>query len=258
MWARPLFLAAGLLLGGCMARIPVSQLDAFARPTAGPTAAPRLWYVGLGLYDETWSQGDVAETAAALDRQAVGFRVTPVLLSNGSRDRLPAPDRANVTAAVAEIARRAQPDDVGLIYASTHGAPGALARQTAGRQLEPVTPAEIESWLAPLGERNTVVILSACFSGSFIPALRAPHRIVIAAARRDRTSFGCRAGAEHTVFGQAFLTALATPGQSLHAVVDRTKDEIAEAERRMGIRLPSEPQVSVGGAVVALYETPAF
>ena len=40
------------------------------------------------------------------------------------------------------------------------------------------------------GKRPTVVIISACFSGVFLPALASSNRMVLTAARPDRTSFG--------------------------------------------------------------------
>ncbi len=141
------------------------------------------------------------------------------MLSYGPQHLFAPPDREAVDAATAEIARRAGPRDVVLVYVSTHGAPGLLAREADGQEQDPAGIAEVAEWLAPLGSRPTVLVLSACFSGSFIPALRAENRIIFAAARADRTSFGCQAGAEHTVFGQAVLDALARPGRSLREVV---------------------------------------
>jgi hypothetical protein len=50
-----------------------------------------------------------------------------------------------------------------------------------------------------------VVVVSACYSGGFIPALRDPDTLVITAARADRASFGCGAESSVTWFGRAWL-----------------------------------------------------
>lgn len=242
-----------------MARIQLSDLHApeAALPTAG-AAQPRLWYVGLGLYDESWSEGDVTALASLLRERATGFQVVPLVLSYGRGGPFAPPDRADVDAATLEIARQARPSDVVLIYVSTHGAPGLLAREADGQRRETATIDEVNEWLAPLGRQPTVLVLSACFSGSFIPALRADNRIILAAARRDRTSFGCRAGADHTVFGEALLDALAAPRTSLHSIFATIEREVAARERKLRVSAPSEPQVFVGPAEAALYEARIF
>ena len=79
-----------------------------------------------------------------------------------------------------------------LFYLTTHG---SRAGTPVGDSLMmPHTAAALIQ--SACGDRPTVVILSACFSGIFIPALAAPNRMVLTAARPDRTSFGC---------GQSFI-----------------------------------------------------
>ena len=219
--------------------------------------SPRLWYVGLGMFDESWSENDVAALTAELQQGAPGFRVVPTIFANAS-GRHPAVEPGAVASTLSEIAAATGPDDVVLVYVSTHGAPGLLGRSAGGEELEPIDPADLRAWLAPLRDRDTVLILSACFSGSFIPALQAPHRIIFAAARPDRTSFGCQAGAEHTVFGDALLRALHSPRSSLRSIVAATRATVAARERQLRVDLPSQPQLSVGAAVTRLFDAPVF
>ena len=259
MPARGLLPLAAILLAGCMAPAPATGPVLASSTAAAPSVAkPQLWYVGLGLYDETWSEGDVVATAAALEGGAQGFTVVPVVLSNNSPQRYAPPTRRTIEATLADIAQRAGPDDVVLVYVSAHGAPGLLGREAGGREEAPVTVAEVRGWLAPLRDQTTVLVLSACFSGSFIPALAGEHRIVLAAARADRTSFGCRAGAEHTVFGAALLDALATPRESLRDVVSKVREAVTERERELRVDAPSEPQLFVGPAAGSLFDAPVF
>ena len=261
---RAVLLLLSLTLSACVTVVapplPSLTLAPAARPADRQTdLRPVLWYVGLGLYDETWSEGDVVAAAAALSAERSNeWQVVPFVFGYGLQHRYPPPSPANVIGVMTDIARRARPTDVVVLYVSTHGAPGRLARQADGRELPPATAEEVGAWLAPLGSRPTVVILSACFSGSFIPALRADNRIILAAARPDRTSFGCQAGADHTVYGEALLDALATPSTSLRAIVDRVRRQVAVRERQLRVTQPSEPQVSVGPAASALFEAPIF
>ena len=48
------------------------------------------------------------------------------------------------------------------------------------------------------GVRPTVVIISACYSGIFVPALAADNRMIMTASRPDRPSFGCGQEFEYT------------------------------------------------------------
>ena len=216
---------------------------------------PRLFYVGLGMFDETWSENDVAALTSALQHGAPGFRVIPTIFANASGHH-PAVEPGAVATTLSAIADDAGPNDVVLVYISTHGAPGLLGRSAAGDELEPFDAAQLRAWLAPLRDHDTVLILSACFSGSFIPPLRAPHRVIFAAARADRTSFGCQAGAEHTVFGDALLRALRRPRESLRSIVAATRATVTARERALRVDLPSQPQLSVGPAATLLFDAP--
>ena len=62
---------------------------------------------------------------------------------------------------------------------------------------ETISPRELDDWLWDLeqnlnteaGAENRVVILGACYSGSFIPALSAPGRVVISSAAASEASY---------------------------------------------------------------------
>jgi hypothetical protein len=59
--------------------------------------------------------------------------------------------------------------------------------------------------LARTGVRHKVVVISACYSGVFIPRLANPNMLIITAADADHQSFGCRDKARWTYFGDAFF-----------------------------------------------------
>jgi peptidase C13-like protein len=218
----------------------------------------RLFYVGLALYSETWSQNDVVALSDELQRSS-DFSVVPLIASNFTPARqYPIADDARIAALLRTAAMRAAPDDLVVVHISTHGAPGLLASRIGNRQTTAITARSLAHLLAPLSGHDTVVIVSACYSGSLIGALQAPDRIVIAAARADRSSFGCAAGARHTFFGNAELEAFAERHRSLRQVFTAIRDDVAQMEREQDYRPPSEPQVWVGGEVRDLYDAPLF
>jgi hypothetical protein len=226
--------------------------------TGAPTNGKRLFYVGLALYSEHWSENDVVELAGEL-RDASKFFVVPMIASNVTSDRgiYPIADDAAIASLIRSAAAQAGPDDVIFVDISTHGAPRALASKVGDGPLTELTSRELARKLAPLAGHRSVIVISACFSGSLIADLRAPDRIIITAARADRTSFGCAPDSRHTFFGDAELRAFAQPDHSLHQVFGNIRDDVAGMERAKRYT-PSEPQVSVGAGVSDLYETPAF
>lgn len=249
---RSALVALGLFaLAGCAAPVDVPPAPVSVAAAGKPDLRPRLWYVGLGLFGESWSQNDVAELPGELALGATGFRVVPVVLNEATEPGV-------IETTIADVAAAAGPGDIVMIYASTHGAPGLLGRAAGGEELEPIGTAVLKRWMAPLHGRDTVLLLSACFAGSFIPALQEPHRIVFTAARADRASFGCQAGAEHTIFGAALLQAFASPRTSLRDAVTATRATVADRERALHVTEPSQPQVSIGVDVTRLYNAPIF
>jgi hypothetical protein len=70
--------------------------------------------------------------------------------------------------------------------------------------MKPETLAEILD--ATCGSQPTVLLLSACYSGIFLtPRIQRPNRIVLTAARRDRTSFGCDDNGDFSFWDECLL-----------------------------------------------------
>jgi hypothetical protein len=96
--------------------------------------------------------------------------------------------------------------------------------------------------------RKLVVVISACHSGSFIDELEGPDRIVIAAAREDRTSFGCSNDRDWTYFGDAYFNHGLRQTSSFTEAFEIARDLIEKWENEQGLT-PSQPQISIGSSV---------
>ena len=55
------------------------------------------------------------------------------------------------------------------------------------------------------GIRNRVIVVSSCYSGTFVDALRDDDTLVMTASAKDRNSFGCSNEADFTYFGKAYF-----------------------------------------------------
>ncbi len=96
--------------------------------------------------------------------------------------------------------------DVLFLSISSHGASDpAIAVSNSQLPLSDLTDEALADALSESGIKWRVIIISACYAGGFIDALRDPQTIVITAAASDRTSFGCSNDRDLTYFGEAFL-----------------------------------------------------
>jgi len=131
-----------------------------------------------------------------------------------------------------------------LVYFTSHGTPDGIV---VDQQV--VAPAKMAAMVNnSCGAKPAVIVMSACFSGQFVPALAGDNRIVITAAREDRTSFGCGELDRYTFFDDCFLRALPKAGDfaGLGGLVQQC---VAFRERQLQASPPSEPQVSIGPKV---------
>jgi hypothetical protein len=141
---------------------------------------------------------------------------------------------------IAEAAGRAQ--DGCLLYFTSHGAPDAMVFGPDGVVTPDMMANMVRSWC---GARPTVLIVSACYSGIFVDGLKAPNRMILTAASRDRTSFGCGANETYPWFDACVLEALPQASDFL-ALAAGARACVARREQEAGVTLPSEPQLFVG------------
>jgi hypothetical protein len=133
-----------------------------------------------------------------------------------------------------------------LLYFTSHGTPDGMVM---GETL--FTP----DYLARIvdetcGTRPAVIVVSACFSGTFVPALRGKNRLVITAARADRTSFGCGQDDKYPYFDTCVIANLRA-AHSFPGLADRVRACVSKREDETGASPPSEPQVFAGDTVAA-------
>jgi hypothetical protein len=128
-----------------------------------------------------------------------------------------------------------------LVYFTSHGSPqGAVV---GANLLPPETAKQILD--ATCGKRPTVVVISACFSGVFVPALAGPNRMVLTAARPDRSSFGCGESDKYPYFDACVLDSL-HQARDFIALGREAIACVARREKQEGLSPPSEPQMAVG------------
>lgn len=95
-----------------------------------------------------------------------------------------------------------------LVHMTSHGSQQGFYL----RGQDPLTPDRLDQILKTnCGNRPTVLLVSACYSGIFAePKYEAPNRIILTAARKDKTSFGCSAEATYTYWDACLVSTLPT------------------------------------------------
>lgn len=180
-----------------------------------------------------------------------------IILSNGLADlfRRPLATRGNLVTAARGVGGRIDPArDVAFVYLASHGAPGAwLSTDLPNDQaLRPITATALATALSQAGIRRRIVVISACYGASWIPALADDDTIVIAAAAKDRSSFGCNDERELTYFGEALLQGPLAHGASLRDAFEAARRTVARWEAQEQLT-PSLPQAHVGRNMRALW-----
>lgn len=202
--------------------------------------------------------GREAGAASAMLQRRFAGEGDPIVLSNAWDDleKLPLANRSNVAAVLAGIGEDFDPaGDLAVIYLTAHGGGDATLQTDLPdyTQLQAISASFLAKALNEAGISRRVIIVSACFAGAWIEPLASPDTIILAAARADRTSFGCDDRREFTFYGEALLASGLGEGGSLATAEAALEEAIAEAEAERGLE-PSLPQVSVGAKMRELWE----
>lgn len=175
-----------------------------------------------------------------------------ITLSN-HRDHLadrPLATRESLTRAVAALAERSGPEDLVFIYLTSHGSRDhQLSLEQPRLELDNLPADDLANLLQPLKSRYKVVVISACYSGGFIPPLQDDKTLVMTASRADRVSFGCSEENDFTYFGRALFAEALSETDDLQRAFELAKEKVAEREKAEEFQ-PSEPQLWAPKAVL--------
>jgi hypothetical protein len=223
-----------------------------ARIAPSNKGATNVYAIGIA----GWADQDVF--AKELDGGLAVFdRILPtrnhtVRLVNG-RDTgktLPLASQRNFAAAVHAVGTVMDKNaDVLLLLMTSHGDRRGFLLRLPNAATTELTPQDVAEVLNKEGIKNRIVIVSACFSGIFVPPLANDNSIVLTAADSWSTSFGCAAEREWTYFGDAFFRQSVRPGVDLMRAFDNART-LVQGWEMMDHAPPSNPQAHFGPALV--------
>jgi hypothetical protein len=162
------------------------------------------------------------------------------------RDHLvdrPMATRENLRRAAATLAERSGPEDLIFIYMTSHGtSEHELVLDQPRMELSDLPADELAAVLSPLKNRDKIIVISSCYSGGFIPALKDERTLIMTASRADRVSFGCSEEANFTYFGDALFAQALNQTDDLEQAFKLAKATVAERELADSFEA-SEPQI---------------
>jgi Peptidase C13 family len=229
-----------------------------AKEILASSSEPRILYAGFAMHAQSKAfRQDVllaAKAVQSMDAQAIVFKLAnPVA---GQEADLPYATRENVEQIIDELSRLARPQDKIVLLLSTHGNKEILAINAGNQDYGVVNAADLQKWLRKLDGKPMVLALSACYSGSFIAPLKNTNRIILTAADKDHSSFGCNYQSTNTFFVEETFGTSFDLKKSLLEVFESAKTNIDKKEKRMGLSPASNPQIEVGAALKKLAAAP--
>lgn len=216
---------------------------------------PDVFALALGgTADQSVFLTEVESVAGILDAQyGAGPRTLRLANSYDHPTRYPLANRANLARALAEIGKRQGPEDLAFLFLTSHGREDEFSLDFYEAGTTDLSSAEFRQMLDDSGIGPAVIVLSACFSGSFIDEIQTSDRLVITAARDDRTSFGCRDGAEWTEFGELFFDRALRADPDPRKAFPVAAEDVARKEAADGLT-PSLPQIAEGSEIGAVLD----
>ncbi|MCP2074677.1 UNVERIFIED_ORG: hypothetical protein J2Y77_004113 [Pseudomonas lini] len=236
-------LAQGRLLEDALANIPAS------------TPAVELYSLTLG--GDGKQSVFLRESDYVANMLASRFGAFGQIRLVNHRDHLgdrPMASRESLRRAAVTLAERSGPEDLIFIYLTSHGTgEHELVLDQPRMELADLPADELAVVLEPLKNRDKIVVISACYSGGFIPALKDERTLIMTASRADRVSFGCSEEANFTYFGDALFAQALNQTDDLEQAFKRAKATVAEREQADNFEA-SEPQIWAPRTVISHWQ----
>ncbi len=238
----------------------LAQEDVRARIAAMPAGThgqTDVFVISVAGDGKQWLFSREARLAIAQFDARYATAPRSLLLANQPKADLKTPiaSRLTVETAITAMAQQMnREEDILLLFLTSHGGQdGTIALSNGTNDLPPLSARDIDDWLKGAGIVRSVIIVSACYSGSWAAPLQNPNRIILMAARQDRTSFGCSDDRELTFFGQALLAESFGNGTALLPAFENAKKRIATWESQ-GKLTPSQPQRALGLKLLPVWQ----
>ena len=217
-----------------------------------------LYFVGFAPYasQDVFMKETVAIRKMLETRFDVGGRAISLISHPSLIDKFPIATLTSLREALDAVGERINPDeDVVLLHLTSHGSEAhELSVEFRPLALEAIRPVDLRSALDDAGIKWRIIVVSACYSGGFIDALKDAHTLVVTAADVNHTSFGCGDAFDFTYFSKAYFDEALRKTYSFEKAFAMASESIRLREQKEGLE-HSNPQIFVGDAIQAKLST---
>lgn len=226
-----------------------AALEALQPQTPG---TPDAYVLTVALDSDPVFAREAREAAQVLAaRYGAQGRTLKLAGPDGTRDDAP---HGSITALLLAISHLGTlmdgKEDVLVLYTTSHGADIGLAYHYGDTGYGILSPPKLKAALAEAGIERRVLILSACYSGVFVPVLASADTAILTASASNRSSFGCVAENDWTFFGDALINHALRQPIKLDEAARAAGRSVAEWEVKARL-LASLPQVNIGANTTA-------
>jgi len=214
--------------------------------TTGKPGRPELYFISFGSY----ASQDVFMKEALFSRnlfdkhyETKGYSVT-LINNKATVDLYPVATVGNLRRVLNNLGSKMNKDeDILFLFVSSHGSKNqGISVQLGGLYLEDLSVSNLSNMLKESGIKWKVIVISACYSGAYVDALKDKNTMIMTSSKSDHVSFGCSDDAEFTFFGKALLKDALVQSDSFENAFQKAKQLVSKWEAREGYS-HSEPQL---------------
>jgi hypothetical protein len=164
--------------------------------------------------------------------------------SSVTANDIPQSTKTSIGKSLKKMAERMDEEqDILFVYLTSHGSKDhQFYLNNSAMPLNNLPATELANMLNDIPVKWKVIVVSACYSGGFIPEIKNDNTLVITAAASDRTSFGCSDNVNFTYFGEAFIKDSLASSKTFVEAFDKAIKIVAAREKEEGFE-PSNPKI---------------
>lgn len=211
-----------------------------------------LYFVGFGSYaSQDVFMSEVNFTKQLFDTKfGTADRSVSLINNEKTLDHIPLATGSNLRLVLQDIGTKMDiEEDMLFLFMTSHGSKDAtLSSQFWPLDPNDVTAQELRVMLDESTIKWRVIVISACYSGSFIKHLQNDNTLIITAAHKDKQSFGCSTKRKFTYFGEAYFSEALQNSYSFVDAFESAAVAITDREQEES-KIPSEPQIYIGSHI---------